>query len=76
MLIFAAGVLLGAIAIIPWLSSKRFLRLALHRKAAHTMGASGWRIFWRITLPGAWMQILLGLLMILVAATLIIRAQA
>jgi len=75
MLIFTAGLVLGAVAVIPWLCSKRFARLALHRQAARTMGASAWRTLWRITLPGAWMQILLGLLMILAAAALILRAQ-
>jgi ABC-type spermidine/putrescine transport system permease subunit II len=76
MLIFAAGVLLGGIAIVPWLSSSRFSRLALHRRAARSMGASGWRIFWRITLPGAWLQILCGALLAAAAATLVAMARA
>jgi ABC-type spermidine/putrescine transport system permease subunit II len=76
MLFFAAGLLLGCIAVIPWLSSARVARLALHRRAAHTMGASGWRVFWRITLPGAWLQILSGALLAVASAALIAMARA
>jgi ABC-type spermidine/putrescine transport system permease subunit II len=76
MLIFAAGLLLGGIAVIPSIWSARFARLALHRRAARTMGASGWRIFWRITLPEAWLQILLGALLATASAALIYLAAA
>ena len=70
-LIFTAGILLAGIAVIPWLSSARFARLALHHKAARTMGASAWRIFWRITLPCAWPQILIGILLAAASAALL-----
>jgi ABC-type spermidine/putrescine transport system permease subunit II len=74
-LLFAAGMLLGGIpSMAVW--SDRFTRLRIQRRAARTLGASGWRIFWRVMLPAAWLQISLAILMATAAAELIRLAVA
>jgi ABC-type spermidine/putrescine transport system permease subunit II len=70
-----AGVLLGGIPTIAVFWSSRFERLRIQRKAARGLGASEWRIFWRVTLPGAWVQFSIGLLLAAAAAALIVVAS-
>jgi len=68
--IVAVGALLG------WLASRCFARLSLQLRAARTLGASEWRIFWRVIMPAAWLQIALGLLLLLTSAALVVWAVA
>jgi molybdate transport system permease protein len=41
-------------------TSAAFRPLDLQRDAARSLGASDWRIFWNILMPGAWLRILAG----------------
>jgi ABC-type spermidine/putrescine transport system permease subunit II len=69
-----AGLLLGGIPMIAVFWSNRFARLRIQRRAARALGASEWRTFWRVTLPVAWVQFVLGLALMAAAAALIALA--
>jgi ABC-type spermidine/putrescine transport system permease subunit II len=71
---YLAGVLLSGIPMIAVFWSSRFAALRRQHRAAGTLGASGWRIFWRVTFPALWVQICLGLLLVAASATLIVLA--
>jgi ABC-type molybdate transport system permease subunit len=48
------------IAVVALFSSAAFQPFQLQRDAARALGASDWRIFWNILLPGGWLRILAG----------------